>query len=145
MSDGLWHRQFGADPQVLGRRILVDEDAYTIVGVMPPDFRHPGQALTANVEFWAAAGFKANPFPTPPSRARRFVPGALARLKSGLTVQQAQQRLDAFVAELSRSYPMEYPAACRWSRCASNRSRKAGPAACGQCWWFYSPRSVSCC
>jgi len=115
ISDGLWHRQFGADPHVLGRRILVDEDAYTIVGVMPPDFRHPGQALTADVEFWAAAGFKANPFPTPPSRARRFVPGALARLKSGLTVQQAQQRLDAFVAELSRSYPMEYPAASRWS------------------------------
>jgi predicted permease len=115
ISDGLWRRQFGADTHVLGRRILVDEDAYTIVGVMPPDFRHPGQSLTADVEFWAAAGFKANPFPTPPSRAARFVPGALGRLKSGLTIQQAQQRLDAFVAELSRSYPSEYPAASRWS------------------------------
>jgi len=115
ISDGLWRRQFGADPHVLGRRVLVDEDGYTIVGVMPPDFKHPGQALTADVEFWAAAGFKANPFPIPPSRAYRFVPGALGRLKPGLTVQQAQQRLDAFVAELSRSYPTEYPAASRWS------------------------------
>jgi len=115
ISDGLWRRQFGADPHVLGRRILADEDGYTIVGVMPPDFRHPGQSLTADVELWFAAGFKANPFPTPPSRAYRFLPGALGRLKPGLTVQQAQQRLDAFVAELSRSYPTEYPAASRWS------------------------------
>jgi len=115
ISDGLWRRQFGADPHVLGRRILADEDGYTIVGVMPPDFRHPGQSLTADVELWFAAGFKANPFPAPPSRAYRFLPGALGRLKPGLTVQQAQQRLDAFVAEMSRSYPMEYPAASRWS------------------------------
>ena len=115
ISDGLWRRQFGADPQVLGRRILVDEDAYTIVGVMPADFRHPGLGLTADVEMWLAAGFKANPFPMPPPRALRYLPGALGRLKPGLTVQQAQQRLDAFVAELSRSYPTEYPAASRWS------------------------------
>ncbi len=115
ISDGLWRRQFGADPHVLGRRILADEDGYTIVGVMPPDFRHPAQGLTADVELWTAAGFKANPFPLPPSRAYRYLPGALGRLKPGLTVQQAQQRLDAFVAELSRSYSMEYPAASRWS------------------------------
>ena len=105
---------FGADPHVLGRRILADEDGYTIVGVMPPDFRHPSQGLAADVELWTAAGFKANPFPLPPSRGYRYLPGALGRLKPGLTVQQAQQRLDAFVAELSRSYSMEYPAASRW-------------------------------
>src|SRR6202166_839334 len=87
ISDGLWRRQFGADPHVLGRRILADEDGYTIVGVMPPDFRHPGQGLTADVELWTAAGFKANPFPIPPPRVYRYLPGALGRLKSGLTVQ----------------------------------------------------------
>src|SRR5260370_14448033 len=81
---------------------------------MPPDFQHPSQGSTADVEFWTPAGFKANPFPIPPSRTYRYLPGALGRLKPGLTVQHAQQRLDAFVAELSRSYPMEYPAASRW-------------------------------
>ncbi|HYL75066.1 MAG TPA: ABC transporter permease, partial [Bryobacteraceae bacterium] len=115
ISDGLWRRQFGADPHVLGRRVLVDEDAYTIAGVMPRGFRHPAQGLVADVEVWAAAGFKADPFPLPPSRAVRFVPEAIGRLKQGLTVPQAQQRLNAFVAELSRSYPTEYPAASRWS------------------------------
>jgi predicted permease len=115
ISDGLWKRQFGGDPRILGRRIRVDEDGYTIVGVMPPDFRHPGQTLTGDVEFWAAAGFAADPFPSPPVRARRFLPGAIARLKPGLTIQQAQQHLDALAEQLAQTYPKEYPAASRWS------------------------------
>ncbi len=115
ISDGLWKRQFGGDPRILGRRIRVDEDGYTIVGVMPPDFRHPGQTLAGDVELWAAAGFFANPFPTPPVRAQRMLPGAIARLKPGLTVQQAQQHLDALAAQLAQTYPKEYPAAARWS------------------------------
>jgi predicted permease len=115
ISDGLWKRQFGGDPRILGRRIRVDEDGYTIVGVMPPGFRHPGQTLAGDVELWSAAGFVANPFPTPPVRAQRFLPGAMARLKPGLTVEQAQQHLDALAAQLAQTYPKEYPAASRWS------------------------------
>ena len=115
ISDGLWKRQFGGDPHILGRRIRVDEDGYTIVGVMPPDFRHPGQTLAGDVELWAAAGFTSNPFPSPPVRAQRLLPGAIARLKPGLTIQQAQQRLDALSSQLAQTYPKEYPAASRWS------------------------------
>ena len=115
ISDGLWKRQFGGDPHILGRRIRVDEDPNTIVGVMPPDFRHPGHTLAGDVELWAAAGFTANPFPTPPERAQRLLPGAIARLKPGFTMQQAQQHLDALSAQLARTYPKEYPAAARWS------------------------------
>ncbi len=115
ISDGLWQRQFGGDPRVLGRRIRVDNDGYTIVGVMPPDFRHPGQTLAADVELWAAAGFTAPPFASPPVRAQRVVPGALARLKSGVTMEDAQQRLHALVTELGQTYPKEYPAAAKWS------------------------------
>src|ERR1700728_1583874 len=105
ISDGLWKRQFGGDPLILGRRIRVDEDGYTIVGVMPPDFRHPGQTLTGDVEFWVACGFAADPLPSPPVRAQRFLPGAIARLKPGLTIQQAQQHLDALAAQLVHTYP----------------------------------------
>jgi len=115
ISDGLWKRQFGGDPQILGRRIRVDEDAYTIVGVMPPDFRHPGQTLEGDVEMWAAAGFAANPFPSPPQRARRFLPGVIARLKPGSTLQQTQQRLDALALRLAQTYPKEYPSASKWA------------------------------
>ncbi len=115
ISDGLWKRQFGGDPHILGRRIRVDEDGYTIVGVMPPDFRHPGQTLTGDVELWVACGFAADPLPSPPVRAQRLLPGAIARLKPGLTIQQAQQHLDALAAQLAQTYPKEYPASSQWS------------------------------
>lgn len=115
ISDGLWKRQFGGDPRILGRRIRVDEDAYTIVGVMPPEFRHPGPTLSADVELWAAAGFRANPFPSPVLRSTRFLPGAIARLKPGLTIEQARERLNALSAQLSETFPKEYPAAVKWS------------------------------
>ncbi|HEV8042313.1 MAG TPA: ABC transporter permease [Bryobacteraceae bacterium] len=115
ISDGLWKRQFGGDPHILGRRIRMDEDGYTIVGVMPPEFRHPGQTLAGDVEVWLAAGLAADPMPMPPVRAQRLGIRAIARLKPGLTIQQAQQRLDALVAQLTEIYPKEYPAAARWS------------------------------
>jgi predicted permease len=115
ISDGLWKRQFGGDPHILGRRIRVDEDGYTIVGVMPPAFRHPGQTLAGDVEVWAAAGFKASPFPLPIVRSARLLPGAIARLKPGLSIQRAQQQLDALAAHLAQTYPQDYPAASRWS------------------------------
>src|ERR671932_401620 len=77
ISDGLWRRMFGADPNVVGRRIYADTDAYTIVGVMPPGFRHPAQTLRNEVDMWATAGFTGNPFNNPP-RGVRILPGAIA-------------------------------------------------------------------
>lgn len=115
ISDGLWKRQFGGDRNVIGRRIRVDEDSCTIVGVMPPDFRHPGQTLAGDVEVWLAAGLAAYPMPMPPVRARRLGISAIARLKPGLTTQQAQQRLDALAARLTQTYPKDYPASAKWS------------------------------
>jgi predicted permease len=115
ISDAFWRRTFGADPGVLGRKIRVDNDLYTIVGVMPPGFRHPGRTLGADVDLWAAAGYSAAPFPVPVIRAARFLPGAMGRLKSGLTLAQAQAQLDSFATQLSRQFPDEYPSAAGWS------------------------------
>jgi putative ABC transport system permease protein len=114
ISDALWKRQFGGDPNVIGKRIRLDEDGYTIIGVMPPDFRHPGKALSSDVEVWTAAGFVAAPFPVPPNRGLRFIPGAIGRLKPGLSIKEAQQRLDAFVRQSRQSYPTDYPSQSRW-------------------------------
>jgi predicted permease len=115
ISDGLWKRQFGGDRNVIGRRIRLDEDGYTIVGVMPPDFRHPGQTLAGDVEVWLAAGLAAYPMPMPPVRAQRLGFRAMACLKPGLTIREAQQRLNALVAQLIEIYPNDYPAASKWS------------------------------
>jgi predicted permease len=115
ISDALWRRMFGGDPTVLGRGIRVDSDLCTIIGVMPPGFRHPGQTLRTDVDLWISGGYVAPPFPQPPKREIRLFPGAIARLKPGLSLQQAQARLDTFVAQLSQQYPGEYPATARWS------------------------------
>ena len=115
ISDALWRRQFGADVNIIGKSIRLDEDPYTIIGVMPPDFRHPGTTLSGDVDVWGGAGFSGDPFPTPPIRATRVLPGAMARLKHGVTLEQAQSRLDALTNALAEEYPNDYPGRLHWS------------------------------
>jgi putative ABC transport system permease protein len=114
ISDGLWRRMFGADPNILGRRIYADTDAYTIIGVMPPGFRHPAQTLRNDVDMWATAGFTGNPFNNPP-RNVRMLPGAIARLKSGVNVAQAQSQVDSLVSRLREQFPADYPVESGWA------------------------------
>ena len=115
ISDAFWKHNFASDPNIVGRKMRLDSDMYTIVGVMPPGFRHPGRTLNTDVDVWLAAGFNGAPFPAPAVRSQRMIPAAIARLKPGLTVAQAQARLDAYVAQLSREYPSDYPAAAKWA------------------------------
>lgn len=114
LSDGFWRRQFGADPHILGKKVRLDNDPYTVLGVMPPDFRHPGRTLETDVDAWIAAGYDANPFPHPALRSLRMLPGAIARLKPGLTVPEAQAKLETYSAQLAAQYPTDYPSAVRW-------------------------------
>jgi predicted permease len=115
ISDGFWRRNYGSDPNITGRKMRLDSDMYTIVGVMPSGFRHPGRTLDTDVEVWVATGFNATPFPVPAVRSLRMIPGAIGRLKPGLTVAQAQAQLDAYTSQLSREYPTEYPATASWA------------------------------
>jgi putative ABC transport system permease protein len=114
ISDGLWRRSYGADPSVLGRNVRLDNDLYTIIGVLPPGFRHPGPTLARDVEVWLSCGFSADPVP-PPARATRFIPAAIGRLKPGVTLAQAQARLDVVAAELRREFANDYPPHAKWS------------------------------
>jgi putative ABC transport system permease protein len=113
ISDALWRRQFGADPNVLGKRIRADMDPYTIIGVMPPDFRHPGPTTSGDVDIWAAAGYSANPFTSPPVRAQRMLPGAFGRLNAGVSLEEAQRKLGMLTTTLAATYP-EYPKDLGW-------------------------------
>jgi len=114
ISDGLWKRLFGSDRNILGRKVYVDTDLYTIIGVMPPEFHHPGKTLRNDVDIWATAGFSANPF-GPPVRAQRMLPGAIGRLKDGININQAQAKVDGLVANLQTEFPNEYPPQAGWS------------------------------
>jgi predicted permease len=115
ISNGFWRRYYGSDPQIIGRQMRLDNDLYTIAGVMPAAFRHPGATLDTDVDVFLATGFHGAPFPVPAVRSQRFIPATIARLKPGLTLAQAQAQLDAYVAQLSRNYPADYAPAAGWA------------------------------
>jgi len=115
ISDGLWRREFGADPQILGKALLLDNDVYHVVGVMPSGFRDVGSTNEElNTEVWLAAGMSGLPFP-PAMRGTRLQSRVVARLKSGLSMAAAQRRLDTLVVSLKKQYPAEYPAEAAWT------------------------------
>lgn len=115
ISDALWHRSYGADPAVIGRSIRLDNDPYTIVGILPPGFRHPGRTTIAtDVEVWATCGFAADPFPKP-ARTARLLPGAIARLKPRITLEQAQAKLDLMSAQIRKDFASDYPVGSQWT------------------------------
>jgi len=114
VSDALWRDSFGADPAVLGKIVRLDNDPYEIVGVLPPDFRHPGRTVAREVEAYASAGYRADPFPKP-QRGIRFLPGLIGRLAKGMTLADARARIDSLAANLRRDHPNDYPPAMRWS------------------------------
>jgi putative ABC transport system permease protein len=115
LSDGFWRRQYGADPNVIGKSLRLDGDLYQIFGVMPAGFRHPGKTIETVEDVYVAAGYNAPPFPVPPLRSARMLPGAIARLKPGLGVAAAQARLETFDAGLARDYASDYPPTVGWA------------------------------
>ena len=72
ISDGLWRREFGADPHIVGKALRLDNDVYHVVGVMPRGFRDQGSTSEeAKRKLWLAAGMAGLPFP-PPLRGSRL-------------------------------------------------------------------------
>jgi putative ABC transport system permease protein len=115
ISDAIWKRRFGADPNVIGKRIGIDNDPYSIIGVAPPSFRHPGRVNESDVEVWAPSGWVASPFSSQPVRRAYLLQGAIGRLKPGISPAQAQQRIDALAARLRQEYRTDYPETSGWT------------------------------
>jgi predicted permease len=114
ISDGLWRRSYGADPNIIGKRLRMDNDPYTIVGVVPAGFRHPGKTIARDVEVWVTCGFSGDPYPKP-ARNVKVAREAIGRLKPGIDVTQAQARLTAMASELRTDFPNDYPPEAKWS------------------------------
>ena len=116
ISDGLWRREFGADPHIIGKALRLDNDVYHVVGVMPRGFRDQGSTSDEqNVELWLGAGFAGVPFPPPLRESRLRSRVVIARLKPGLSIAAAQRHLDALVESLKKQYPAEYPVQTEWT------------------------------
>ncbi len=115
LSDGLWRSGFGADPQIVGKTLRLDNDDYHVIGVMPRGFRDQGStSAEQNVDLWLGAGYSGLPFATP-QRNIRLRRAIIARLQPGLSVASAQQRIDALVESLKKQYPAEYPPEAKWT------------------------------
>ncbi|MEZ5318374.1 MAG: ABC transporter permease [Vicinamibacterales bacterium] len=103
LSDGLWRRRFGADPDIVGRTIPIEGGGYQVVGVMPPGFEYPIGAARAT-ELWV-------PYVVPPDervrdpRRRSVYLQAIARLKPGVTMAAAQANVDQIALALQAAHP----------------------------------------
>jgi predicted permease len=115
LSDAAWRRLFSGDPSAVGRQIRIDTDLYTIVGVMPPDFHHPAAAPAPDIDVWSTAGFRANPFQSPPVRRNRVLRSGLARLRAGVSIEQARAALGTMIASTLRDHAADYPTDGRWT------------------------------
>lgn len=108
ISDALWHRLFGGSADVIGKSIRLDTDLYTIVGVAPRDFIHPGKTVSTDIDVWAPCGWVGPPFGPQSPRRATFLPEAIARLNSGISIPQSKQRIAAFAASLRQQFPNDY-------------------------------------
>ena len=110
LSYNLWRRVFGGDPQVIGKLLRLNDEDYQVLGVMPPGFEFPsglemppGQQFAAGTDIWT-------PLTVPNDPAVRGDRGrhtfrAVARLKPGVTVAQAQARTRDIIAQLVNEHP----------------------------------------
>jgi predicted permease len=115
LSDAAWRRLFGGDPSAIGRRIRIDTDLYTVVGVMPPDFHHPAAAPAPEIDVWSTAGFRARPFQSPPVRRNRVLRSGIARLRADVSIEQARAALGTLIASTLRDHAADYPTDGRWT------------------------------
>ena len=99
LSYKLWQRRFSRDPNILGKTITLDSEAYTVVGVMPPAFKFAPFWAT-HAELWVPDAFGNSIHDRGGNHLRVF-----ARLKTGVTMEQARAEMAAIAARLERQYP----------------------------------------
>jgi predicted permease len=90
LSDRLWRTQFGADSKIIGRKVTLNAQPFTVVGVMPPGTAHPGNQYHAlsygeDVDVWSPFAFEGDQA----QRGGHYIEG-IGRLKDGLTAETAQ-------------------------------------------------------
>jgi len=99
LSHDLWQRRFGGDPNILNQSLTLNDRPYTVIGVLPPTFR-----IERRVALWVPVGQLSA---QPSWQERGNHPGlrGVARLKAGVTLEQARADLDAIAAQLEEQYP----------------------------------------
>jgi predicted permease len=104
ISDGLWKRLFGAERGTVGRAISLNGESYTIVGVMPPSFH---DFWSHDVEIWTPLALTPDNF-VADNYTNEWL-NLTARLKPGITLEQAVRDMRAFAEKLKRDNPGSFP------------------------------------
>jgi predicted permease len=102
LSSGFWKQQFGADPNVIGRTILLDGVNREIIGVAPPETRFPD----FDTQFWVPIAFKAGDMYDPWTD---FAYQAIGRLRDGIAPSQAQAELQTVHRQMLTMFPWIMP------------------------------------
>lgn len=107
VSDKVWHTRLAARRDVLGQKIILDAQPYTVIGVMPPGVPHPGNMYHAvfygdTVDIWTPFTFSESPS----QRGSHFMDG-IARLHRRVTAAQAQSEMNAAMQQLGNEYPVD--------------------------------------
>ena len=102
LGQSLWKRRFGGDPAMIGKTIKLSGQDFTVIGIAPPDFQFlikSGSLTGKQAELWMPMTFSPN------SRVRRgrFMT-AVARIKPGVTLAEAQTEMDGIAANLEKQY-----------------------------------------
>ncbi|HKS39969.1 MAG TPA: ABC transporter permease [Blastocatellia bacterium] len=98
---GLWQRRFSGDPNVVGQTVSLSGRPYTIVGVMPADFQPlPTSMVTPRGDFYRPV---AEPHDEEQRAARHL--RSIARLKQGVTLEQAQAEMDVIASRIEQEHP----------------------------------------
>ena len=97
LSYALWQRRFGGNPSVVGRSILMDGEATTVVGIMPSSFFFPDH----QTDYWIPASFT----PEDLARRTRHYLEVVARMKPGVTRERAQRDMEVIANRLQQQYP----------------------------------------
>jgi putative ABC transport system permease protein len=108
LSDAIWRRRFGGDPQVVGRTILLDdveggEGRYEVLGVMPPGFAYP-VGVSRPTDIWIPYVVPADQRIRHPASRSTYLQ-TIARLKPGVSLAAAQTQMDQIAARLEREHP----------------------------------------
>ena len=100
LNESLWKRRFGGDPGVIGRALTLNNEAYTVVGVLPSSVRLPAFGKWRD-QVWVPIAFPAE---EATSRGDHFLE-VIARLKPNVTLAQARAEMETIAARLAQQYP----------------------------------------
>jgi putative ABC transport system permease protein len=103
ISHRLWQQRFGADPNVIGHTVQLDGKPFTLIGVMPKGFEYPSQYINA----WTPLAFTADDLKASERGSHGL--DVIARLKSGVTVEQAQAEMNLLARRIAEQYKDDYP------------------------------------